>query len=146
MDQMEFSLPEETSFDALANELLSRTRGMFGLHLRMTLAEYQNRWLEIVAVAQEVTKTARAESARLHRLEKAKGPQRRRWQAEAKNVDGFIADAFHAAEAWFLAETEPLLAAYDERFPEDEWFGLILADYRACEAYGSLTLQQIIDL
>ena len=46
----------------------------------------------------------------------------------------------------FLNATEPLMAAYEARFPDDEWFGLVLADYRACEAYGSLTLQQIIDL
>lgn len=146
MDQIEFGLPEETPFDALAGELLSRTKGMFDFHLGMALGEYQNRWLEIVAVAQEVTEPAAAESARLHGLVKAKGPQHRRWQAEAKKVDGFVADAFHAAEARFLSATEPLLAAYDERFPEDEWFGLVLADYRACEAFGSLTLQQIIDL
>ncbi len=41
--------------------------------------------------------------------------------------------------------TGPLLAAFDERHPGDEWFGAILADNRASEAYGTMTLQAIID-
>ena len=146
LDQLEFTLSEESPFVGLGSELLSRTAGMFDLHLGMTLSDYQNRWLEVVAVVEEVTATARTESVRLHKLVQEKGSQRRRWQADAKTVDDFIAHAFHIAEDWFMSATEPLLAAYDERFPEDEWFGLILAEYRACEAYGSMTLRAIIDL
>ena len=145
--QMEFALPEETPFDALASTLLNRTAEMFDLHLGMTLSEYQNRWLDIVDVATEVTAAASAESVRLHKLAKESGSrERRRWQAEARKVDDFIAGALHAAEEWFLNATEPLMAAYEARFPDDEWFGLVLAEYRACEAYGSLTLHEIIDL
>ena len=147
MDQLEFALPQETPFDLLASTLLNRTAEMFDLHLGMTLSEYQNRWLDIVDVATEVTAAAKAESVRLHKLAKESGSrERRRWQAEAQKVDGFISGALRAAEEWFLNATEPLMAAYEARFPDDEWFGLVLADYRACEAYGSLTLQQIIDL
>ena len=147
VDQLEFVLAEETPFDALASTLLNRTAEMFDLHLGMTLSEYQNRWLDIVDVATEVTAAAEAESVRLHKLAKASGTrERRRWQAEAQKLDGFISGALRAAEEWFLNATEPLMAAYEARFPDDEWFGLVLADYRACEAYGSLTLQQIIDL
>ena len=145
--QMEFALPEETPFDALASTLLNRTAEMFDLHLGMTLSEYQNRWLDIVDVATEVTAAASAESVRLHKLAKASGSrERRRWQAEARKVDDFIAGALRAAEAWFLNATEPLMAAYEARFPDDEWFGLVLAEYRACEVYGSLTLHEIIAL
>ena len=145
--QMEFALPAETPFDALASTLLNRTAEMFDLHLGMTLSEYQNRWLDIVDVATEVTAAASAESVRLHKLAKEGGSrERRRWQAEAQKVDGFIAGALRAAEEWFLNATEPLMAAYEARFPDDEWFGLVLAEYRACEAYGSLTLHEIIDL
>ena len=146
MDQLAFTLYEESPFIGLGSELLDRAAGMFDLHLGMTLSDYQNRWLEVVAVVEEVTAAARTESVRLHKLVQEKGSQSRRWQAEAKKVDDFIAHAFHVAENWFMSATEPLLATYDERFPDDEWFGLVLADYRACEAYGSLTLQQIIDL
>ena len=145
--QLEFALPEETPFDALASTLLNRTAEMFDLHLDMTLSEYQNRWLEIVDVATEVTAAASAESVRLHKLAKESGSrERRRWQAEARKVDGFIAGALRASEEWFLNATEPLMAAYEARFPDDKWFGLVLAEYRACEAYGSLTLHEIIDL
>ena len=147
VDQLEFALPQETPFDALATTLLNRTAEMFDLHLGMTLSEYQNRWLDIVDVATDVTATAKAESARLHKLAKGSGSrERRRLQAEAQKVDGFVSGALRAAEEWFLSASEPLMAAYEARFPDDEWFGLVLADYRACEAYGSLTLQQIIDL
>ena len=147
VDQLEFVLAEETPFDALASTLLNRTAEMFDLHLGMTLSEYQNRWLDIVDVATDVTATATAESVRLHKLAKAGGSrERRRWQAEAQKVDGFISGALRAAEEWFLSATEPLMATYEARYPDYEWFGLVLADYRACEAYGSLTLQQIIDL
>ncbi len=147
VDQLEFALPQETPFDALASALLNRTAEMFDLHLGMTLSAYQNRWLDIVDVATDVTATAQAESVRLHKLAKAgDSRERRRWQAEAQKVDGFISGALRAAEEWFLNATEPLMAAYEAQFPDDEWFGLVLADYRACEAYGSLTLQQIIDL
>ena len=72
--------------------------------------------------------TARAESARLYQQAEAGGPQRRRWRAEADRVDGFIADALHVLEDWFIAATEPLLATFEERHPGDEWFGVILAD------------------
>ena len=147
LDQLEFVLAEETPFDGLATTLLNRTAEMFDLHLGMTLSEYQNRWLDIVDVATDVTATAKAESVRLHKLAKANGArERRRWQAEAQKVDGFISGALRAAEEWFLNVTEPLMAAYEDRFPEDEWFGLVLADCRACESYGSLTFQRIIDL
>ena len=147
MHQLEFALPQETPFDALASRLLDRTAEMFDLHLGMTLSDYQNRWLDIAEVATDVTAAAEAESVRLHKLAKASGArERRRWQAEAQQVDGFVSGALRAAEEWFLNATEPLMAAYEARFPDDEWFGLVLADYRACEAYGSLTLQQIIDL
>ena len=147
VDQLEFALPQKTPFDALASTLLNRTAEMFDLHLGMTLSEYQNRWLDIVDVATEVTAAASAESVRLHKLAKESGSrERRRWQAEAQKVDGFIAGALSAAEEWFLNATEPLMAAYEARFPDDEWFGLVLAEYRACEAYGSLTLHEIIDL
>ncbi len=147
VDQLEFALSQETPFDALASTLLDRTAEMFDLHFGMTLNEYQNRWLDIVDVATDVTATAEAESVRLHKLAKAGGArERRRWQAEAQKVDGFISGALRAAEEWFLGATESLMAAYEARFPDDEWFGLVLADYRACEAYGSLTLQQIIGL
>ena len=146
-DQLEFALSEQTPFDALATTLLNRTAEMFDLHLGMTLSEYQNRWLEIVDVATEVTAAARVESVRLHKLAKTSpSRERRRWQAEAQKVDAFVSGALRAAEEWFLNATEPLIAAYEARFPDDEWFGLVLAEYRACEAYGSLTLQQIIDL
>ncbi len=146
-DQLEFALSEQTPFDALATTLLNRTAEMFDLHLGMTLSEYQNRWLEIVDVATEVTAAASAESVRLHKLAKVSpSRERRRWQAEAQKVDGFVSGALRAAEEWFLNATEPLMAAYEARFPDDEWFGLVLAEYRACEAYGSLTLRQIIDL
>ncbi len=147
VNQLEFVLPQETPFDALASTLLNRTAEMFDLHLGMTLSEYQNRWLDIVDVATDVTAAAEAESVRLHKLAKASGPRERsRWQAEAQKVDGFISGAMRAAEEWFLNATEPLMAVYEARFPDDNWFGLVLAEYRACEAYGSLTLQQIIDL
>ncbi|MBE7157330.1 MAG: hypothetical protein INR62_02630 [Rhodospirillales bacterium] len=139
-------LPVQTPFDTLASVLLDRTAAMFDLHLGMTLGEYQNRWLEIAGVAEDVTAQGRAESSRLHRLARDKGPGWRRWQAQAREVDGFVSGAFNAAEAWFIHASEPLLAAYEARFPDDEWFGIVLADDRACEAYGSLTLQQIIDL
>ena len=142
-DQLVFVIHEETPVSKLARALLDRSAGMFDLDLSMTLAEYQNRWLDLVAIGHEETATARAESARLHRLGEA-GPQRRRWLAEADRVDGFIADAMHVLEDWFVAATEPLLATFDERHPGDEWFGLILADYRASEAYGTMTLQAII--
>ncbi len=146
-DQLEFVLSEQTPFDALATTLLNRTAEMFDLHLGMTLSEYQNRWLDIVDVATEVTAAAKAESVRLHKLAKASSSrERRRWQAEAQKVDGFVSGALRAAEDWFLNATEPLVAAYEARFPDDEWFGLVLTEYRACEAYGSLTLQQIVDL
>jgi hypothetical protein len=144
MDQLEFAIQEETPFSQLASTLLDRTAGMFDLHLGMTLTEYQNRWLDLVAIGQETT-TARAESARLHQLAEARGLQRRRWQAQAGRVDDFIADALHVLEDWFIAATKPLLAAFDERHPGDEWFGVILADNRASEAYGTWTLQTIID-
>ena len=145
-NQLEFALRDETPFDSLASALLNRTAEMFDLHLVMTLSEYQNRWLDIVDVATEVTAAAKAESVRLHKLAKASGSrERRRWQAEAQKVDGFISGALRAVEEWFLNATEPLMAAYDARFPDDEWFGLVLAECRACEAYGSLTLQEIID-
>ena len=144
-DQLEFAIQEETPFAKLTHALLDRSAGMFDLDLSMTLAEYQNRWLDLVAIGHEETATARAESARLHRLAEAGGPQRRRWRAEADRVDDFIADAMHALEDWFIAASEPLLAAFDEGHPGDEWFGVILADNRASEAYGSMTLQAIID-
>ena len=143
-DQLEFAIQEKTPFSQLTRALLDRTAGMFDLHYGMTLSEYQNRWLDLVAIGHEETATARAESARLHRQAEA-GPQRRRWRAEVDRVDGFIADAMHVLEDWFVAATEPLLATFDERHPGDEWFGLILTDYRAAEAYGSMTLQAIID-
>ena len=38
------------------------------------------------------------------------------------------------------------MAAYEARFRDDEWFGLVLAEYRGCEAYGNLTLWQIVEL
>ena len=144
-DQLELAILEETPFSKLARALLDRSAGMLDLALGMTLAEYQNRWLDLVAIGHEETATARAESARLHRLAEAGGTQRRRWRAEAERVDGFIADAMHVLEDWFCAATEPLLATFDERHPGDEWFGLILSDYRAAEVYGSMTLQTIID-
>ena len=121
VNQLEFALPQETAFDALASTLLDRTAEMFDLHLGMTLSEYQNRWLDIVDVATDVTATAKAESVRLHKLAKASGArERRRWQAEAQKVDGFISGALRAAEEWFFNATEPLMAAYEARFPDDE--------------------------
>lgn len=96
-DQLEFAIQEETPFSQLTRALLDRTAGMFDLHHGMILAEYQNRWLDLVAIGHEETATARTESARLHRQAEA-GPQRRRWRAEADRVDGFIADALHVLE------------------------------------------------
>ena len=144
-DQLEIAIQEETPFAQLTRALLDRSAGMFELHLGMTLAEYQNRWLDLVAIGHEETATARTESARLHRQAEAGGPQRRRWRAEADRVDDFIADAMHVLEDWFTAATEPLLATFDERHPGDEWFGVILADNRASEAYGTMTLRAIMD-
>ena len=139
-DQLEFVIREETPFSTLTRALLERSAGMFDLDLSMTLAEYQNRWLDLVAIGHEETATARTESARLHQQAEAGGPQRRRWRAEAGRVDDFIADALHVLEDWFIAATEPLLATFDERHPGDEWFGVILADNRASEAYGTMDL------
>ena len=61
-------------------------------------------------------------------------------------MDDFIADALPVAEAWFMSATGPLLAAYDEQHPGDEWFGAILADNHASDDYGNMTLRAIIDL
>ena len=118
--QMEFALPEETPFDALASTLLNRTAEMFDLHLGMTLSEYQNRWLDIVDVANGSDGGSQcAESVRLHKLAKGKlapasaaagRPRRGRWTVSS-------AGALRAAEAWFLNATEPLMAAYEARFP-----------------------------
>ena len=112
----------------------------------MTLAEYQNRWLDLVAIGHEETATARDRERRGCTGWPRPGVrQRRRWRAEADRVDDFIADAMHVLEEWFIAASEPLLAAFDERHPGDEWFGVILADNRASEAYGTMTLHTIID-
>ena len=88
--------------------------------------------------------TARAESARLHRLAEAGGTQRRRWQAEAGQVDDFIADALPVLEAWYVNATGPLRAAFDARPPGDESFGALLAHPHASDAVGTMTLQAII--
>ncbi len=144
-DQLEFAIQEETPFAKLTRALLDRSAGMFDLDLSMTLSDYQNRWLDLVAIGHEETATARAESARLHRLAEAGGTQRRRWQAEAGQVDDFIADALPVLEAWYVNATGPLLAAFDERHPGDEWFGAILAHNHASDDFGTMTLQAIID-
>ena len=101
-DQLEFVIQEETPFLPTHPRLARPQRRDVRPHLGMTLAEYQNRWLDLVAIGHEETATARTESARLHRQAEAGGPQRRRWRAEADRVDDFIADAMHVLEDWFI--------------------------------------------
>ncbi len=143
--QAEFSLPEPIPADEVIFETLRRTAGMYRLRLSMTLQEYQSRWWAIVDVQESVCAHTQVQADRLREESRsAKGKRRRDLSAQADDLESCIHLALRAATGMFLESTEPLLAAYERRCPDDEWFGLVLAERRSCEAYGSWTLRELI--
>ena len=142
--QMELPLDP---FETLGKRLLERTEKMCRLKLDMTLAEYHNQCVALVALQDEVCVLVRNQIKRLEAcVRREQGKERRRAKEEIEKLRALLKDASAVIESRFLAATEPILAAsekYHDR--DDEWFSNTISDARACEHIGHLTLRQIIE-
>lgn len=127
-----------------------------GLNLKHTVAEHQDRWYRLGAIADELLapQTARKEALRAELKAAATPAEKRRLHREIGQIEDAERDLHLIATNLWQVAHERLEAEVQRRHGlvcgDDDgpagWFYNTLSHDRACEAFGALTLHQLAEL